>query len=100
MATHLRVADESMRDVPTDGETMGEVMMRGNNVMAGYFQDPEATAEITRVEPATRVDGCAQHIEVVHVDLNGTHTVPAAGVWNRWPGIVDFDPAMWVVHSG
>ena len=32
-----------MRDVPRDGETMGEVVMRGNNVMAGYFADPDAT---------------------------------------------------------
>lgn len=44
-ATHLRVVDERMHDVPTDGATMGEVVMRGNNVMKGYFQDPEATAK-------------------------------------------------------
>jgi fatty-acyl-CoA synthase len=45
VATHLRVVDAEMRDVPADGETMGEVVMRGNNVMKGYFDDPEATAE-------------------------------------------------------
>ena len=45
VATHLRVVDLEMRDVPADGETMGEVVMRGNNVMKGYFDDPEATAE-------------------------------------------------------
>jgi fatty-acyl-CoA synthase len=44
-ATHLRVVDDAMNDVPADGETMGEVVMRGNNVMRGYFEDPEATAE-------------------------------------------------------
>ena len=41
----LRVADEQMRDVPADGRTMGEVLMRGNNVMLGYFANPQATAE-------------------------------------------------------
>jgi len=39
----VRVVDEEMRDVPRDGATMGEVVMRGNNVMAGYFADDEAT---------------------------------------------------------
>jgi len=44
----VRVVDEGMNDVPRDGETMGEVVMRGNNVMAGYFDDPDATESAFR----------------------------------------------------
>jgi fatty-acyl-CoA synthase len=34
-----------MNDVPRDGETMGEVVMHGNNVAKGYYENPEATAK-------------------------------------------------------
>jgi len=44
----VRVVDEEMHDVPRDGETLGEVVMRGNNVMKGYFADPDATADAFR----------------------------------------------------
>src|SRR6516225_525378 len=39
----VRVVDEHMRDIPQDAQTMGEVIMRGNNVMSGYFADQAAT---------------------------------------------------------
>jgi fatty-acyl-CoA synthase len=42
------VVDPEMRDVPSDGSTMGEVIMRGNNVMLGYYKSPEATEEAFR----------------------------------------------------
>ncbi|MBI1845981.1 MAG: long-chain-fatty-acid--CoA ligase [Candidatus Rokubacteria bacterium] len=44
----VRVVDGDMRDVPQDADTLGEVIMRGNNVMEGYFEQPEATAEAFR----------------------------------------------------
>jgi acyl-CoA synthetase (AMP-forming)/AMP-acid ligase II len=44
----VRVVDEEMNDVPRDGETPGEVVMRGNIVMRGYFRDPAATAQAFR----------------------------------------------------
>ncbi len=40
----LRVVDEQMNDVPRDGTTLGEIVARGNVVMAGYYNDPQATA--------------------------------------------------------
>jgi fatty-acyl-CoA synthase len=36
---------ESMVSVPADGETIGEVMFRGNIVMKGYLKNPSATAQ-------------------------------------------------------
>ncbi len=44
-AEQARVVDVNMNDVPRDGETMGEVIMHGNNVAKGYYNNPEATAK-------------------------------------------------------
>ena len=44
----VRVVDGDMHDVPRDGETLGEVIMIGNNVAKGYFEQPDATAEAFR----------------------------------------------------
>ena len=42
----LTVMDpETMQKVPADGETLGEVMFRGNIVMKGYLHNQKATEE-------------------------------------------------------
>ncbi|MBK4121314.1 AMP-binding protein [Kocuria rhizophila] len=47
-AESARVVDPDMQDVPADGESLGEVVLRGNNVMIGYYKDPETTREAFR----------------------------------------------------
>jgi fatty-acyl-CoA synthase len=39
----LRVVDTDGAEVPADGQTLGEIVVRGNVVMDGYYHDPEAT---------------------------------------------------------
>jgi fatty-acyl-CoA synthase len=45
-AGELRVVDTEGRDVPADGESLGEIVFRGNVIMKGYYNDPEATQKV------------------------------------------------------
>jgi fatty-acyl-CoA synthase len=44
----VRVVDEADSDIPHNGETVGEIIARSDGVMAGYWGQPEATAEALR----------------------------------------------------
>lgn len=44
----VRVVDSEGLEVPHDGQTLGEITVRGNVVMAGYFEDPAASEQALR----------------------------------------------------
>jgi len=44
----MEVVDDYMNEVPHDGQTMGEIVMKGNNVMLGYYKEQDKTNEAFR----------------------------------------------------
>jgi fatty-acyl-CoA synthase len=44
----IRIVDPEDKDVPRDGKSIGEIVARSDGVMAGYWKQPEATAEVMR----------------------------------------------------
>ena len=46
--TEIRVVDADERDVPRDGQAIGEIIARSDGVMEGYWRQPEASAEALR----------------------------------------------------
>ena len=67
LGTDVRVVDEDGADVPRDDETVGEVVVRGNQVMDSYWERPEATEEAF----SERVEGYYHTGDLATVDENG-----------------------------
>jgi fatty-acyl-CoA synthase len=67
LGTEIRVVDEDGEDVRRDGETLGEVVVRGNQVMEGYWEKPEATEEAFN----DRIEGYYHTGDLATVDERG-----------------------------
>jgi len=60
----LRVVDDDGRDVEPNGEDVGEIIVRGNNVMKGFWNDPEETDKII-------IDGWLHTGDIANIDQEG-----------------------------
>jgi len=67
LGTDIRVVDDDGNDVARDNETIGEVVVRGNQVMDRYWNKPEATEEAFN----DRVEGYYHMGDLATVDENG-----------------------------
>ncbi|MDS0476665.1 long-chain-fatty-acid--CoA ligase [Natrinema sp. 1APR25-10V2] len=67
LGTEIRVVDEDGEDVPRDDETIGEVVVRGNQIMEKYWEKPEATEEAF----TDRVEGYYHTGDLATIDENG-----------------------------
>lgn len=67
LCTEVRVVDETGQDVPRDGDTMGEVVVRGNQIMDRYLNNQEATEEAF----SGRLDGYFHTGDIATVDAHG-----------------------------
>ena len=67
LGSDVRVVDEDGEDVPRDDETLGEVVVRGNQVMDRYWNKPEATEEAF----SDRLEGYYHMGDLATVDENG-----------------------------
>ena len=68
VGVRIRVVDEQGADVPPDENTIGEIVVRGNQVMKGYLKDPEGTE-------AVMVDGWFHTGDMSVVDKEGYITI-------------------------
>lgn len=64
IGARVKVVDENGNEVPKDGKTIGEIVVRSNCVMEGYLKNPEATAQ-------TIVDGWLHTGDMATIDADG-----------------------------
>jgi len=96
----IRVVDSEMIDVPTDGTTQGEIVMRGNNVMKGYYNDPAATqrafaggyfhsGDVAVMHPDGYVEICDRMKDVIISGGENISTVQVEKVIMEHPAVLE-----------
>jgi fatty-acyl-CoA synthase len=96
----LRVVDLEMNDVPPNGSTVGEIVARGNVVMQGYFNDPDATAQAFRggwfhtgdaavVHPDGYVEIRDRFKDVIISGGENISSIEVEGALLRHPGVLE-----------
>ena len=97
----LMVADpKTMKPVPCDGETIGEVMMRGNLVMKGYLKNPQATEEafaggwfrtgdLGVIHPDSYIELKDRSKDIIISGGENISTIEVEGVLYRHPAVLD-----------
>ena len=96
----LRVVDDDGNEVPRDAQTLGEIVVRGNVVTAGYYNDPEATAGAMRggwfhsgdaavVHPDGYVEIRDRFKDVIISGGENISSVEVEGVMMRHPAICE-----------
>jgi fatty-acyl-CoA synthase len=96
----LRVVTPNMEDVPMDGTSVGEIVVRGNVVMRGYYKDPEATAlafsggwfhtgDAAVVHPDGYVEIRDRFKDVIISGGENISTIEVEGVLLRHPAVLE-----------
>jgi len=107
----LRVVTQDGTEVPHDGASIGEIVVRGNVVMTGYYNDPDATAKAmgdgwfhTGDAAVVHPDGYAEiRDRIKDVIISGGEnisTVEVEGVLLRHPAVAEVPSSGWRTRSG
>jgi fatty-acyl-CoA synthase len=100
VSERLRIVDSEMADVPADGESVGEIVMRGNNVMVGYYRDSDATANAFRggwfhsgdvgvMHPDHRIEIRDRLKDVIISGGENISSVEVEAVLSAYPGVAE-----------
>jgi fatty-acyl-CoA synthase len=98
-ANHVHVIDAEGVDVPDDGETVGEIMLRGNTLMAGYYGDAETsdhafdagmfhTGDLAVVHPGGEIEIKDRSKDVIISGGENISSLELESVLHQHPGVL------------